>query len=153
METSVQLQPLMAFGIHNVIVAVILLVAAILLARFALRKDKRATPVLTQRTQRTSPALKKKYISQLDEIKRQLIEGKIDSRSASEKTSTVVRQYVKKAKRTDINHLTLEELESKGINDIVSIVSICYADEFPLIPKNKSLQAIEEAQDFIREDR
>lgn len=133
METTVKMQEAFSYNVWPIvgIFATILIVIGILLLSKFLKKQKSKPSVVKQVSQPVDIyGLKHKYLSKLDMIEANLVEGKLDVRGAYQQMSGAVRDFVYEVTGIKVVNYTLMEITQLNMPMLEELMRDYYAPEF-----------------------
>lgn len=131
MQTYTELQPPFSYSLYPIILVIILL---ILLTLFVFmqkkKKELKKLPEVKDITLKDLNVIKRKYLSQLDEVNNKLNDNKISTRIAYQEISTIIRLFVYESTDIKVQHYTLKDIKRLNIPILYELIQEYYAPEF-----------------------
>ena len=145
MELPVELQKPLHFHIAWLIIATLFLIAAAFLLfysqkKFSIKKEKKLK--VKKPPRKNIPLIRKKYLSKLDELEKNIKEGSIDNRTAYQKLSTIIRLFVYEMTGITVQNCTLEEIRTLRMPRLTKLVEEYYEPEFSSLELGDALASL-----------
>lgn len=114
----------------GVIVSFLLIVVIVTVIRKILKTAKKRPPKVVKPEPVNLLKLKTVCLSELDKISIDLVNERIDTREAYQRTSASVRKFVHKATHVNVVNYTLEEIKQLKMPQLEELIADYYSPEF-----------------------
>ena len=156
MVSSVELQAPMAFQQIWVWLAAVLIIAAIFLQIFFRIRRKRMGDLPPRKIKikkppaKLLPEIKARYLTELDLLERELSAGLIDVRTAFQRLSAAIRNFVYEVTGIEVPNYTLYEIRQLNMPRLTKLIEEYYAPEFARSTRKKGFSSINMTREVIR---
>lgn len=132
MQTSVKLQEPFSYSFYYIIIVLVLII--IITIYFLLNKKRKNTKKkvikIKQISQENKETLKQKYIKKLNELESKINKNEIDTRTAYQELSSIIRFFVYEATDIQVQNYTLKEIKEINIPILYELIREYYIPEF-----------------------
>lgn len=155
MDSSISLQPAFGYGLAPVVLLAIFLIATLVITIIKKNnpdmEDSELPPVkppVFAKLNREETKLL--YISKLNKLEKQLMEGTVTPRACYQDLSLIFRKFVKEYTGHEVTNKTLTEIKRMGIPGVDVMVEGYYEPEFSEDPKADARMAVDKTKRAIR---
>lgn len=155
MDSSISLQPGFGYGLAPVVVLAIFLISTLVVT--IVKKNRKNDPfdilppihppVFAKLNRDETKML---YISRLDKLEKQLMDGEITPRACFQNLSLIFRKFIKEYTGREVTNKTLTDLKKMDMPDMVVLIEQYYEPEFGENPTADARDAIESTKRIIR---
>ena len=157
MQTSVKLQEMMRYSILPIIIVFILIIIGIiLLVRFRKKKEKvmqitkkEEVKVIPEKNIKNIPAIKNKFLKQLEKIEKEHEKKNIELRESYQKISILVRTFIFEVTDIKTQNYSLKEIEKLNMPEVYDLIKEFYKPEFSEKPEGDFLNSINKVKEVI----
>lgn len=148
MQIDVELQGLFSYSLFPIIVLLLILFIPIIFFLykkcFSKKKDNFKVNLI-----KDVNSIKYKYLNQLNELEKNLIDGNIDNRKAYQELSMLIRLFVYELTGMKLQTYSLKEIEKLNIPVLYELMYEYYNPEFSKVSKGNIKASIEKTKGVI----
>lgn len=160
MPITVEFQDMFMYSVIPPMIAVLIavVVGVVGFIYFKKRKDVKPKEQVRQEAPVTKPVvnevqIRDRYCQMVNELEAEFKNGKLSNRTAYQKLSEILRQFVFELTGVKVQNFTLEEIKRVNMPNLTRIIDECYAPEFSVDKEGNIDETINKTRMVIKEWR
>lgn len=147
MQTQSELNDMFSYSFIPIIIMIVILIVTIIIFKFI--KENQSAPVVIEPNKKDKETIREKYMLQINNLTVDVMNNKIDNRSAYQQLSTLIRNFVFEMTSIKVQYYTLSDIEKINMPILYELVSECYTPEFAKHSEGNILHSIETTRKVI----
>ena len=147
MQAQIELKPMFSYSFIPIIVIIILIV--IILITLFIIKRKELKKLVQIPSNKEIINIKNKYLVLLQELENNINNNKITNRSAYQKLSSIIRNFIYETTNIKVQNYTLKEIKTINMPTLTELVSEYYDPEFSSISKGNIISSLNKTRMVI----
>ena len=151
MHFSVGLQEPFDYALKFFIIAIVLILLSIILFIVYMKLTKKDFTGVAEKIRRLFLGrTRRKYLRQIDDVERYVVNGKKDTKTAHQEMSLIVRRFVHAATGVHVDRLCYTEIKRLKKKPLTDLVREFYEPEFAEYTEADTVRAIKMSKELIK---